>query len=192
MFTTLFSITTGYLLGSILGAVWTCRWFRLPNPAQSGSGNPGATNIYRIGGLLPALLTLTWDAAKGAIAVSIAHAIHAQGIVPLLVVLACVTGHVFPVFHRFQGGKGVATAMGACLIIAPETTLILILVWSALIYWRRISSLASLSAAGLSPWIAAYYNPDAVPLFAMLALFLFIRHRDNIVRLVNRRERPLE
>lgn len=192
IFTTLFCITTGYLLGSILGAVWVCRWFRLPDPAQSGSGNPGATNIYRIGGFLPAALTLTWDAAKGALAVMLTQALTDQEMAPLLVVIASVTGHIFPLFHRFQGGKGVATAMGASLLIAPQTTLVLIIIWATLIYWRRISSLASLTAAALAPWLAAALNPDAVELFATLALFLFIRHRENIIRLIHKRERPLE
>ena len=133
-----------------------CRLWSLPNPRAQGSGNPGATNVYRIGGWLPAGLTLLLDAAKGALPVYAAAA-YGLGIIPQAFIGLCaITGHMLPVFARFQGGKGVATALGAGVALAP-----------------------------------ALLEPDALPLFGLLALLILVRHRDNLIRLAQHREPPV-
>jgi glycerol-3-phosphate acyltransferase PlsY len=189
---TMICLLNGYLIGSVMGAYWTCKIFNLPDPSQSGSGNPGATNIYRISGPLPATLTLGWDAFKGALAVTLSTLLSDHHSTYILVALATITGHAFPIFHRFRGGKGVATAMGASLLLAPATTMVLIAAWCTMFYWKRISSLASLSTAALAPCIAWWLNPQSLLLFACIALFLFASHRHNIMRLTKKLERPLK
>ena len=182
---------TGYLLGSVMGAFWVCRFFHLPDPTWSGSGNPGATNIYRLGGWLPALLTLAWDAVKGAISVTLALSlslsIYEQGVVAM----AALFGHMLPLFHKFKGGKGVATAFGCCLVLAPQTTLVLCLIWSIVAKWKRVSSIASLSGALAAPWVSWWLSPEYTNLFIILALFIVILHRDNIINLAKGKEGPL-
>lgn len=186
------SLILAYFLGSILGAIWVSRLFGLPDPSSLGSGNPGATNLYRIGGKIPALLTLTWDAGKGALALIAARGLGVDESGTPWVALAAVLGHILPAFHRLKGGKGMATATGAALLVAPATTAVLIGLWVLLVRWRRISSLASLSCAALSPWLAWWLDPSSIPLFLALALLIIVRHRDNIVRLVRNQEKPLE
>ncbi|WP_020406112.1 glycerol-3-phosphate 1-O-acyltransferase PlsY [Hahella ganghwensis] len=183
--------TAGYLLGSVMGAFWVCRIFRLPDPTNSGSGNPGATNIYRLGGWLPAALTLLWDAAKGAIAIFITIWLSLSPYEQGVVAVAAIMGHMLPVFHHFKGGKGVATVLGCGLVLAWQTTVILALVWGAIIYWKRVSSIASLTSALLAPWIAWAFNPEYSALFMSLALFILIRHRENIINLAKGNERSL-
>ncbi len=174
-----------------MGAFWIAKFFHLPDPAVTGSKNPGATNIYRLGGWLPALLTLVWDAVKGAIptalAVILELSVYEQGIV----VLAALIGHMLPMFHKFRGGKGVATVFGCGLVMAPLTILSLALIWSSMFYWRRISSVSSLTAAVCAPWLAWWLDPAYASLFMLLALFILVRHRENIVKLARGGEQSL-
>lgn len=186
-----FCLLVSYLLGSVLAAYPVQRWYGLVDPGSSGSGNPGATNMYRLGGWQPALLTLIWDVGKGMLAVFFTRWLSDDYSTLLLSAVAAVTGHVLPVFHRFRGGKGVATTMGAMLMVAPATTLVLTALWVFIMKWKRISALASLSAAAAAPWLAWLLDPESVPFFTVLAIFLLVRHRDNIARLVNRQEAPL-
>ncbi|MGP4842822.1 glycerol-3-phosphate 1-O-acyltransferase PlsY [Marinobacter sp. 1Y8] len=180
-----------YLLGSIMFAPIVCRLWSLPNPRAQGSGNPGATNVYRIGGWLPAALTLLLDAAKGALPVWAAAAYGLDIIPQAFVGLCAITGHMLPVFARFQGGKGVATALGAGVALAPATTLILAAIWGLIVWRWRISSLASVCAVLAGPVISALLEPDALPLFGLLALLILVRHRDNLIRLAQHREPPV-
>ncbi|TBW49687.1 glycerol-3-phosphate 1-O-acyltransferase [Marinobacter halodurans] len=191
---TALTVITGlfaYLMGSILFAPVICRLWRLPDPRALGSGNPGATNVYRAGGWLPALLTLVLDAIKGAIPVWLGLWLQLSPVALAIVALCAVTGHMLPLFARFQGGKGVATALGAGLALAPMTTVILAGLWG-LILWRwHISSLASVAAAAAGPIVSALLEPDALPLFGLLTLLILVRHRDNLIRLAQRREPPV-
>ncbi len=105
-----------------------------------------------------------------------------------MVALCAVTGHMIPLFYRFKGGKGVATALGAGLVLAPATTLLLAAIW-ALVMWRwKISALASIVAIVSGPIISALIEPDTLPLFGLLAILIVVRHRNNLIRMAQGRE----
>lgn len=177
-----------YLVGSVLFAVEICKLWKLPDPRALGSGNPGATNVYRNGGWVPAALTLALDAAKGFVPVWLAHAAGLSILAQAMVALCAVTGHMVPVFYRFKGGKGVATALGSGLALAPLTTVLMAAIW-ALVLWRwRISALASIIAIVSGPLISALIDPKTLPLFGLLAILIVVRHRNNLIRLAQGRE----
>lgn len=180
-----------YLLGSVLTAPLVCRLFRLPDPRQAGSGNPGATNVYRLGGRWPALLTLILDASKGALPVIAAGLLGLHLLWAALVAISAIAGHMAPIYSRFRGGKGVATALGACLVLAPWTTLVLATLW-LLIFWRwRISSLASITAAIAAPFLSFWLERPTLPIFLLVAGLILIRHRANLMRLLQHSEKRL-
>ncbi|PXX88977.1 acyl-phosphate glycerol 3-phosphate acyltransferase [Marinobacter vulgaris] len=177
-----------YLAGSVLFALPVCRAWQLPDPRAQGSGNPGATNVYRTGGWPPAALTLLLDAAKGWLPVWLAHQADLTILSQAMVALCAVTGHMIPLFYRFKGGKGVATALGAGLALAPVTTLMLAAIW-AVVMWRwKISALASIIAIISGPIISALIEPKTLPLFGLLALLIVVRHRNNLIRMAQGRE----
>lgn len=180
-----------YIAGSVLFAVPACRLWNLPDPRAQGSGNPGATNVYRIGGWPPAVATLVFDAAKGWLPVWLAHTAGFSIMVQAMVALFSVTGHMVPIFYRFKGGKGVATALGAGLALAPITTLIMAAIWLTVIWRWRISALASLIAIVSGPIISVFIEPGTLPLFGLLALLIVVRHRNNLIRLAQGRETEL-
>lgn len=177
-----------YLLGSVLFALPVSRFWGLPDPRVLGSGNPGATNVYRAGGWPPALATLALDAGKGWLPVWLAHEAGLSVMVQATVALCAVTGHMVPAFFRFKGGKGVATALGAGLALAPVTTLIMAALWLVAMWRWRISALASLIAIVSGPLISALIEPDTLPLFGLLAILIVVRHRNNLIRLAQGRE----
>jgi acyl phosphate:glycerol-3-phosphate acyltransferase len=177
-----------YLLGSVSFAVLVSRAFALPDPRSYGSGNPGATNVLRTGRKAAAVLTLAGDAAKGAVAVVIAHryggdaSLHA-GIAAVAVVL----GHVFPVYHRFAGGKGVSTAAGVLFALNPWLGLGTTASWLIIAAFFRISSLAALVAAAFAPVCAAVLYDLKHPYFAAVlavSAILVLRHKSNIAKLL--------
>jgi glycerol-3-phosphate acyltransferase PlsY len=184
------AVLAGYLLGSISFAVVVSRAMGLADPRSYGSNNPGATNVLRTGNKAAALLTLLGDALKGAVAVWLArHFGPGFGLGPFAI--ACVgaaafIGHLYPVFFRFQGGKGVATFLGVLLALNFWIGLAACAVWLAVAAVFRYSSLASLTAAVSAPLVyaLAYGLGDSVvwPLAAMAALLLW-RHRENIAKL---------
>ncbi|MFL1404701.1 glycerol-3-phosphate 1-O-acyltransferase PlsY [Marinobacter sp. M1N3S26] len=177
-----------YLAGSVLFAIPICRLSGLTDPRVLGSRNPGATNVYRSGGPLPAALTLLLDALKGALPVWLAQHFGFSVFAQAMVALCAVTGHMVPLWYRFQGGKGVATALGCGLVLAPVTTILLALIW-LLVVWRwRISALASIIALGSGPVISALLEPETLPMFGLLAIVIVIRHRNNLIRLAQGRE----
>lgn len=183
--------TGAYLGGSILFAIPICRYWKLPDPRALGSGNPGATNVYRAGGWQPAVTTLALDAFKGWLPVWLAHTLGLSILIQAMVALFAVTGHMIPAFYRFKGGKGVATALGAGLALAPLTTIIMACLWLAVIWRWRISALASLVAIVSGPAISALLEPETLPLFGLLALLIVVRHRNNLIRLAQGRETGL-
>jgi glycerol-3-phosphate acyltransferase PlsY len=178
-------IVGGYLLGSISTAIVTCRLMGLPDPRVSGSGNPGATNVLRVGGKRAAAITLFGDMLKGLIPVLIAQLLGASMPVVAATGLAAFLGHLYPVFFAFQGGKGVATLLGVLLGLHWLAGLATIVTWLAVAAIWRISSLSALVAAALSPiyvWQTTGSTLAAAVVLLMAAI-LYWRHRENIRRI---------
>ena len=151
MTVTLLVLLAAYLMGSVAFAILMAKLYGLPDPRSHGSGNPGATNMLRTGKKSAAALTLIGDALKGYLAVLLAQGVaQAYGLpvyVPYLAALAAFLGHLFPVFHGFKGGKGVATALGVLLALDPRLGGLAVLTWLAVFALTRVSSLSALVAA---------------------------------------------
>lgn len=173
-----------YLIGSVSFAIVLSRLAGMPDPRSYGSGNPGATNVLRSGHKFVAALTLAGDGGKGWLAVWLA-ALFAPGAVAYAA-LAVFLGHLFPVFHRLRGGKGVATAAGALLGLDWRIGLGSLATWAIIAFFLRYSSLAALvSAAFAAVFTALFYGPgaQAACVLAMSALLVW-RHKENIRRLI--------
>jgi glycerol-3-phosphate acyltransferase PlsY len=197
MLASLIFIAAGYLLGSVSFAVVTSKLLGLPDPHSYGSGNPGATNVLRTGSKAAAALTLVGDGAKGWFAVWLAqrlgpHFDVADWAVPG-VALAVFLGHLYPVFHRFAGGKGVATAAGIVAALQWPLAAALAVLWLIMAVGFRISSLAALTAAALMPIGMFYLTGNSLAAWAMVAIaaLLFWRHRTNIRQLLAGKERAI-
>ena len=180
----------GYLAGSIPFAVLVSRMMGLADPRTYGSGNIGATNVLRSGHRLAALLTLVGDAGKGWAAVLVARALDASDELVAVVAIAAFLGHVFPVWLRFRGGKGVATAAGVLIALDWRIGLAVIVAWLAIAVVSRYSSLAAIVAALVAP-VAAWYFIGAGPVLAAvvaMSVVLVARHRANIAKLLRGEE----
>jgi glycerol-3-phosphate acyltransferase PlsY len=183
-----------YLLGSISFAVMVSRAFALPDPRTYGSGNPGATNVLRTGRRAAAALTLIGDGAKGWLAVFIAERFAEPATVELTMAcaaVAAVLGHMYPLFFRFQGGKGVSTALGVLVGLNVYLAAGTAATWIAIALFFRISSLAALVSAGFAPFFTLILFNAHHPYFwgvAGIALLLVWRHKSNIRNLVAGRE----
>jgi glycerol-3-phosphate acyltransferase PlsY len=192
--TNLIFVVAAYLLGSISFAVLTSKAFGLPDPRSYGSGNPGATNVLRTGRKAAAALTLLGDAAKGWLAVFVAmqFAPHDErgALLIAAVALAVFLGHIFPVFLRFQGGKGVATALGVLLALNVWLGLCALATWLAVALLFRLSSLAALTAAAGAPVYALVLGlpNEWVLASGIMSLLLIWRHRSNIRNLMAGKE----
>lgn len=175
-----------YLFGSISCAILVCKAMGLPDPRTQGSGNPGATNVMRVGGKKAAAITLVGDMLKGAIPVAIAQAMQMNMLVVSSVGLAAFLGHLYPLFFGFRGGKGVATAIGVLLLASWKVGLAVVATWLIVAKVFRISSLSALTAFLLAPLYAWYLQPE--PVFVntvlMISALLFWRHRSNIKKLL--------
>lgn len=179
---TALTVLAAYCIGSISFAIVVSRLMRLPDPRSYGSKNPGATNVLRTGKKAAAVLTLAGDAGKGWLAVWLAAQLG--GDVPAAG-LAVFLGHLYPVFHRFHGGKGVATAAGVLFGFSAWLGLAALGTWIVIALAFRYSSLASLAAAVSAPFFGWFFGLEksVVIVVAALALFLAWRHRENIGRL---------
>ena len=190
MYTAL-SIVTAYLLGSISFALVTSKLFGLADPRTYGSGNPGATNVLRSGNKVAAALTLLGDAAKGWLAVFLASwladrvGIGSWGVAAVAV--AVFLGHLFPVFAKFQGGKGVATGLGVLLGISPMLGGFVLLTWLVVAFLTRYSSLSALVSASLAPvYYGLMFRVDAFfYAICIISACLIFRHRQNIINLIS-------
>lgn len=191
----LFLIPIAYLIGSISFAVVVSKCMRLPDPHSYGSGNPGATNVLRTGNKLAAVLTLIGDALKGYIAVMLARILLGdESLTSTLgswvlcgVVIAVFLGHLFPIFHGFKGGKGVATACGILFGINWVLGLATLSTWIIVAMFMRYSSLAALAAAVFGPIYFVFLfglQPMGLALL-VVCLLLIWRHRSNIQNLMN-------
>jgi len=173
-----------YLAGSLSSAIITCKLMGLPDPRTQGSNNPGATNVLRIGGKYAALVTLVGDVFKGFIPVLLAGFFGVKGWSLGVVALATFVGHVFPLFFKFQGGKGVATAFGALFALSWVVGVVVLITWIAVVTAFRYVSLASLIAAGLTPlYLVLIQQYDYLAPILLLVIILFWRHWSNIQRL---------
>jgi glycerol-3-phosphate acyltransferase PlsY len=188
--TTLVCILGGYLAGSIPFAILVSRLMGLPDPRTYGSGNIGATNVLRSGNRLAALLTVVGDSGKGWAAVVVAQSLGVDGEQAALVGLSAFMGHVYPVWLRFQGGKGVATAAGVLLALDWRVGVVVIVAWLAIAVVSRYSSLAALVGAVVAPVAAWYFLGPGPGLAAIAAMsvVLVVRHRANIGKLLRGEE----
>lgn len=178
-----------YLIGSLSFASIVSKAFGLPDPRTYGSGNPGATNVARTGNKRAAALTLVGDAAKGFVAVAAAmyvakrFALH-EDAVPLAL-LAVFLGHLFPLYYRFRGGKGVATALGVLLPLDWRVALIAAAAWAIVFVVTRISSLSALIAIVVTTFASIYFFGPGTTLWSLLSMLALLiwRHKDNIEKL---------
>ncbi len=179
-----------YLIGSISSAIIVCRLMGLEDPREQGSGNPGATNVMRIGGKKAAAITLLGDALKGLIPVLIAKALAVNTLILSSVVFAAFIGHLYPVFFGFKGGKGVATTLGVTLGVTWLLGLAVSGTWLIVYKISKISSLSALVAAVLTPVYVWYIVGDKylISVFILIPVILLWRHKSNIKRLLKGEE----
>jgi glycerol-3-phosphate acyltransferase PlsY len=186
MYTTaIIMIIIGYLAGSINSAIIICKILNLPSPRTIGSGNPGATNVMRLGGKKPAIATLFGDALKGFMPVLIAYLLNLDPVIVALVALAATLGHIFPIFFGFKGGKGVATLIGVMFGFYWIIGLFFLGIWLLVAFITKYSSLSSILATLIIP-VVIYFFFGTYPtiVFVVLALIVIVRHHENIQRLV--------
>ncbi|WED21476.1 glycerol-3-phosphate 1-O-acyltransferase PlsY [Vibrio sp. JC009] len=177
-------IIAAYLLGSISSAVLICRLFRLPDPRTSGSHNPGATNVLRLGGKVPAALVLLCDMLKGTIPVWSSYFMGIEPLVLGIIGISACLGHIYPIFFHFRGGKGVATAIGAIAPIGWDITGFLVVTWLTIAVVTRYSSAAAIITSLLAPFYTWIVKPLYTLPVALLCCLIIFRHHENIKRLI--------
>jgi acyl phosphate:glycerol-3-phosphate acyltransferase len=182
----LFFVVCAYLVGSLCSAVIVSKLMGLPDPRTEGSGNPGATNVLRVGGKKAAIIVLLADALKGFLPVVVAHIVGLSGFALGLVAFAAVVGHIYPIFFQFEGGKGVATALGAMFGISLALGISAIIIWLGIAFATRYASLASITSIALvtlfSPWLTGSWGYFLPLVFITLAVVY--RHQENITNLM--------
>ncbi|STO64996.1 glycerol-3-phosphate acyltransferase PlsY [Haemophilus parahaemolyticus] len=172
-----------YLLGSVSSAIIFCRLAGLPDPRENGSRNPGTTNVLRIGGRLSALGVLLFDVLKGILPVALALRFGLEPSEIGFIALAACLGHVFPIFFRFRGGKGVATALGTLIPFGMEISGLSLATWLITFLVFRYSSLSAVITALILPAFVWWYKPEFTFPVALVCCLLVYRHHDNIQRL---------
>lgn len=180
-------LAAAYLLGSISSAILVCRVMGLPDPRTVGSNNPGATNVLRVGGKKAAALTLFGDMLKGFLPALAGYLLGLEPLQLALVGFAAFLGHLYPLFFGFQGGKGVATALGAFFGMHWLLGGAVALTWLLFAKVFKISSLAALIATALAvpyAWWLIDYPPAALAVIGVLVVMLWWRHRSNIRKLI--------
>jgi len=185
------SIILAYFIGSISFGILLSKVFKIQDPRNFGSRNPGATNVMRSGKKFAALLTLLGDMLKGTFVVLIAELyLNLTYDQVLLIAAAVFLGHLFPVYHQFKGGKGVATALGVLLAIDIHIAILVLIIWLVIFLISRISSLSAITAALCLPLITFFMHVDQS--FLLLSFFLSIlliyRHKENIKNLIEKKE----
>jgi len=173
-------------MGSICSAILVCKLLGYPDPRAEGSSNPGTTNVLRIAGKGPAALTLAGDVLKCVIPVLVGHSLNLPWLILGFVGLAAFMGHLFPVFFKFEGGKGVATAFGFALALDWQFGLVCVASWVTIAAITRYSSLAALITWTLAPIISWYMvSPDLIYSLSPMSLMIIYRHQENIRKLRN-------
>jgi len=187
-------LALAYLLGSVSSAIIVCRLMGLGDPREAGSGNPGATNVLRIGGekgKLAAAITLLGDLLKGLLAVLMARAVGVEGWQLAVVGMGAFIGHLYPIFFGFRGGKGVATFLGVLFGMNGWMGVVFAVIWLFVAKVLKISSLAALVASALAPLYVYWLSGGDGRLTAVvtiMAMLLWWRHRSNIARLLRGEE----
>jgi glycerol-3-phosphate acyltransferase PlsY len=183
-------VPMAYLIGSVSSAIIVCRLMGLDDPRDHGSGNPGATNVMRIGGKKAAAITLVGDALKGLIPVVIAKALGTDTAILSFVVFAAFLGHLYPLFFGFKGGKGVATTFGVTLGVTWILGLTVAATWFIVYKISKISSLSALTSAILTPVYVWFITGDInlLTVFIAISIILLWRHKSNIQRLLTGEE----
>ncbi len=193
MFIIVIAMLVAYLFGSLSTAIITCKLLRLPDPRTQGSGNPGTTNVLRYGGKKAAIITLLGDVAKGAIPVLLAKTYSFNNIGLALVAFAAFIGHLYPLFFRFKGGKGVATALGCWLALSWPVGLLLTATWLLVALLSRYSSLAALMTSLVAPLYAWYFTDASFAMMtSVMSLLLIYRHQKNISNLIRGEEKKIK
>jgi glycerol-3-phosphate acyltransferase PlsY len=184
MITTIIFIVIAYLCGSLSSAIIIAKLMGLPDPRTKGSGNPGTSNMLRLGGKTAALLTLLGDALKGFIPVLLAYLFKVEGLALGFVAFAAFLGHLYPIFFKFKGGKGVATFLGSMFALSIPIAIAVVITWLVVGFLFRYASLASIMATIIAPLYAIIFKEYGyiIPIIAM-ALLVIWRHRTNIERL---------
>jgi glycerol-3-phosphate acyltransferase PlsY len=183
----LFVVLFGYLLGSVPTGLLLAKVFSKVDPRKTGSGNIGATNIFRTAGKGLGILTLVGDILKGMIPIVIASWLGLPDLWIAIAGLSSFLGHIFPIFLGFKGGKGVATALGVYLIISTTAVLIEVLLFVGIVWRWRYISLGSICCATTIPILIAFFRSDSQAYFivsVIMAALILYRHQENIVRLL--------
>lgn len=181
-------ISVAYFAGSISSAVLVCQLFNLPDPRNQGSGNPGTTNVLRLGGVKAAAMVLLFDILKGAAPAYIAYLMNIHAFWLGIIAISACLGHIYPIFFQFKGGKGVATAFGAMAPIGGDLALSLIITWLVIALITKYSSMAAIITAILAPIYTWYFDVRFALPVAMLSALILIRHKTNIIRLLKGEE----
>ena len=188
------AIVAAYLIGSLSSAIILCKLAGLPDPRSEGSGNPGATNVLRIGGKKLAATVLFIDVVKGVLPVTIVSLAGSDLAWITATAFAVFLGHLYPVFFQFKGGKGVATALGGFLALSPLLGGAILLSWLFVFIISRISSLSAIIAASLAPLYSMWLinSLEARWIIFVMTTMLLIRHKSNIKRLLSGEESNLK
>jgi glycerol-3-phosphate acyltransferase PlsY len=187
----LYFLIGSYLLGSISSAIIICKICNLPDPRTKGSGNPGATNVLRIGGKKLAAFVLIFDGLKGAIPVMLAHYFGLNLFELTIILLSAFLGHVFPIYYGLKGGKGVATYLGGLIGLNFFVGLTFSIIWLIVAKVMKVSSIAALTATLLSPiyfYFITTHDVRATMVIFLINLFIYFTHRENIRRIMNGEE----
>ena len=188
------AIVAAYLIGSLSSAIILCKLAGLPDPRSEGSGNPGATNVLRIGGKKLAATVLFIDVVKGLLPVAMVSLAGLDLVWVTATAFAVFLGHLYPVFFQFNGGKGVATALGGFLALSPLLGGAILLSWLLVFIISRISSLSAIIAASLAPLYSMWLinSLEARWIIFVMTTMLLIRHKSNIKRLLSGEESNLK
>ena len=176
-----------YLIGSVSFGILASKLFNIADPRTMGSKNPGATNVMRQGNKVAAIFTLLGDMLKATILLLIAKFYGVSDSLIVLISIAVMLGHVYPIYYQFKGGKGVATALGILLGISPVLALSVFIIWIIIFFIWKFSSLAAMGATLSSPIIALWIglSNQLVFLMCILSLIILVRHKSNIKNLLN-------
>jgi glycerol-3-phosphate acyltransferase PlsY len=185
---TLMMIFAAYILGSISSAIVVCYLFGKGDPRTQGSGNPGATNVLRIAGPFAASLVLVFDILKGTVSVYAAFLFGVDAISIGIIAIAACIGHMYPVFFKFKGGKGVATALGCLISMGFNLAGLLFGSWILVVLLTGYSSLAAIITVVLAPIYTLFFKPEYLYSVLMLSILIIWQHRDNVHRLLRGEE----